>query len=379
MARIYLPTSTQMDEMNANLLKIAAAISGNIRTDDWNGIQQAVRSGVAKELFPIGSQIVVPHAVYGDQVFDVVAHDYLKSALNPTAHTMTLLSHYSIGNFVFDAPEAFYTHVGTEPLPAGTYNFTIPTTYSNWAAGTYQFTLANALPKGGQLCVSGYADKAMTTLKVNVYANATTTTATESVTITEGNNGTPLGEFHGTLNHEQRVSYGSNNYGQSAVRQFLNSEAAAGSVWRPQTKFDRPPSWAANTAGYMNGLSAEFKAIVGAVNLPCSTNNTYESPDSAFVQNSAYTLKDKFYLVSRKEVFGSSDDVDDGSVQLPYYVGSANVDRVKTTNNGSAADWWVRTPNRYHAYGVRLVNSDGSLSSNSANYSNGVVPACTIM
>lgn len=360
MSRIYLPTSEQMDEMNMNLVKIAHAITGTVHAEGFAGIQQVVRSGLGPELFPIGSQIQVNHSVYGKRIFEVVAHDYLKSAHDHNAHTMTLLQQDLLPNMVFDAPEAFY--YAEDEIPAGTYAFTLSETYSKWDAGIYHFTLTKPLPKGGQLCINGYADAAMTARKVVAYASRTTTVATETVDIMAGAGGSSIGTFGNNLNHSQRVSYGSNNYAQSAIRQFLNSSAAAGRVWTPQTKFDRPASWVANTAGYMNGLDPDFLGVVGAVNLPCSTNSTFESPDSAYVQNSKYVLRDKFYLISQKELFGNtSSSVADDSELLPFYEGAANVDRIKRNTAGSASYWWLRTPYSSNAYDVRYCNSGGSL------------------
>ena len=45
------------------------------------------------------------------------------------------------------------------------------------------------------------------------------------------------------VNHQQRCRYGSNNYKESAIRQFINSDAAS-FAWTPKTNFDRPPSGA---------------------------------------------------------------------------------------------------------------------------------------
>ena len=227
----------------------------------WKEIQTAVRAGYGPVVLPVGSQLAVNHSVYGTRLFDVVAHDYLKSVHDENAHTMTIQQHDLLPGTQFDAPEAFY--YAEAELPAGTYNFTLATAYSSWAEGTYQFTLTNPVPKGGQLAISGYADAAMTARQVRSYANQTTTSATESVAITAGSGGTNLGTFGEGLNHSHRVSYGSNNYKESAMRQFLNSSAAAGSVWTPQTKFDRPPSWQTSLAGYKNGLDQVFLAVVG--------------------------------------------------------------------------------------------------------------------
>lgn len=342
---------------------------------NWRQIRTAVAAGYGPRFFPVGTQLAVNHSVYGTRLFDVVAHDYLKSIHDENAHTMTIQQHDLLPGIQFDASEAFY--YAEAELPAGTYNFTLATAYSSWAEGTYQFTLTKPVPKGGQLAISGYADAAMTARQVRSYANQTTTSATESVAITAGSGGTNLGTFGEGLNHSHRVSYGSNNYKESAMRQFLNSSAAAGSVWTPQTKFDRPPSWLTSMAGYKAGLDQNFLAVVGKVVLPCSANNIYEAPDSSITKGAKYTLNDEFYLASRAEIFGSH-DVNDDTVLFPYYEGAGNADRIKY-RDGSAAYWWLRTPYSGNAYYVHLVRSDGTMFANGAHGAYGLAPACTIV
>ena len=377
MSKLFLPTKEQMDVMNENLAKIAAAVGSQVDISTWEGIQKAVRSGIAKDILPVGTQLAVNHSVYGTRLFDVVAHDYLKSIHDENAHTMTIQQHDLLPGTQFDASEAFY--YAEAELPAGTYNFTLATAYSSWAEGTYQFTLTNPVPKGGQLDISGYVDTAMTALQVRSYANQTTTSTTESVAITAGSGGTNLGTFGEGLNHSSRVSYGSNNYKESAMRQFLNSSAAKGSVWTPQTKFDRPPSWLTSLAGYKNGLDQNFLAVVGKVVLPCSANNTYEAPDSSIAKGTKYTLNDEFYLASAREIFNTNSDVADDSKVFPFYEGAGNTDRIKY-RDGAAANWCLRTPISWNASHVRLVDSDdGAMYNHVAAYSFGLAPACTIV
>ena len=377
MSKLFLPTKEQMDVMNENLAKIAAAVGSQVDISTWEGIQKAVRSGIAKDILPVGSQLTVNHSVYGTRLFDVVAHDYLKSVHDENAHTMTIQQHDLLSGTQFDAPEAFY-YAETQ-LAAGTYNVILTTTYGSWAAGTYQFTLTQAVPAGGQLRINGYDSTAITSLKVQSFADRTTNTATESVAITAGSGGTNLGTFgEGAINHIQRVSYGSNNYKESAMRQFLNSSAAAGSVWTPQTKFDRPPSWLTSLAGYKNGLDEDFLAVVGKVVLPCSANNTYEAPDSSIIKGTKYTLNDEFYLASTREIFNTNWDVADDSKVFPFYEGADNADHIKY-RDGSAADWWLRTPDSGNANGVRLVGSDGTMYNGGAFNAGGLAPACTIV
>lgn len=377
MSKLFLPTKEQMDVMNENLAKIAKAVGSQVDISTWEGIQKAVRSGIAKDILPVGSQLAVNHSVYGTRLFDVVTHDYLKSVHDENAHTMTIQQHDLLPGTQFDAPEAFY-YAETQ-LAAGTYNVILATAYGGWAAGTYQFTLTQAVPAGGQLRINGYESTAITSLKVQSFANRTTNTATESVAITAGSGGTNLGTFgEGAINSIQRVSYGSNNYKESAMRQFLNSSAAAGSVWTPQTKFDRPPSWQTSLAGYKAGLDQNFLAVVGKVVLPCSANNTYEAPDSSIAKGTKYTLNDEFYLASTREIFNTNWDVADDSKVFPFYEGAGNADRIKY-RDGSAAYWWLRTPLSGHASSVRLVLSDGTVSGTVAVRAFGLAPACTIV
>lgn len=377
MSKLYLPTSTQMDTMIEKLDMIAAAVGSQVDVSTWAGIQKAVRSGIASEILPIGTQLAVKHSVYGTRLFDVVAHDYLKNVHDPDAHTMTIMQHDLLTDTQFDSPEAVY-YAETQ-LAAGTYNFTIAG-YDQWVAGTYQFTLTSPVPAGGQICVSGqypYQGN-ITAASIKTYSSRTSTTPIETATITAGSGGTSLGTCgEGVLNHTHCIAYGGNNYKESAMRQFLNSSAAAGSVWTPQTKFDRPPSWVTTLAGYKAGLEQDFLAVVCPVTLPCAANNTYEAPDSTIVKNTKYTLNDEFYLASRKEVFGSSDDVADDTTVLPYYDGATAADRIKY-RDGSAAGWWLRTPYAWYASYMRLVDSDGALSYSGGFNANGLAPACTI-
>ena len=378
MATTYFPNSEQFDLMNAKLDKIAGAIAVTGQYADFAGMQRAVRNGLGREQFPIGSQFIVPHSTFGDMVCEVMAHDYLKSAYDQNAHTMTCKVKTLLPGIQFDAPEAFY--YADDAIPAGTYHFSLPTTYGSWAAGTYQFTLANSLPKGGQLAFdSAGNEKALTAVKVVAYASQTATTASETVAITSGSGGTNLGELGNGLNHYHRVANGSNNYKESAMRQHLNSSAAAGSVWKPQTKFDRPPSWLTTLAGFEAGLDADFLAVVGAVNLPCTANATFESPDSTVTVNTAYTLKDKFYLLSQNELFGSKPFAADESVLLPYYQGATNADRIGYTSAGTPAYYWLRTPFPSGAVYVRICFSDGSLNVYGARFGGAYAPAFTII
>lgn len=378
MSKIFLPTSAQMDVMNENLAKIAAAVGSQVDLTSMAGIRKAVLAGIAKDVLPVGTLLTINHGVYGSKNWAVMGHDVFKNAKNPDGHTMTIGAVPVLGTLQFDAPEAIY--YAESELAAGTYHFTA-TAYDKWVAGTYQFTLTKAVPKGGQIVLNGYYayQGALTNAKIVTYASRTATTAIESgIALTEGSGGTNLGTTgEGNVNHIHRISYGSNNYKESAMRQFLNSESPAGSVWTPQTKFDRPPSWLTSTAGFMNGLDADFIAAVCESVIPCGSNNVYEAPDSTVTKGGTYSVNDKFFLLSNREI-GFTADINDGTKVLPYYEDATNADRIKYNVSGVAAYWWERTPFSGYASGVRLVHTDGSLHSNVASNSFGLAPACNI-
>ena len=381
MSKLYLPHADQFDQINENLMRIASAIGADIDVSTWAGIQKAVRVGVAPNLIPIGTQLTVNHVVYGDMLYDVVAHNHFKSARNKNAHTMTLMCHDVIRTSIqFDAPEAFYYADGD--LTPGTYNFTISSTYSSLAAGTYCFTLTKTLPAGGQLCIvdeSSGGNSAITDRKVYAYDKYPSRSFIEKSNIVNGSTGTSLGTLGKELNHVHRVYHGSNNYKESAVRQFLNSSAEAGSVWIPQTKYDCPPKWSDTLEGFMKGLDEELLNTIGEVIVPCSTNDTYESPDSTTLKSQKYEVVDRIFLASQQEVLGTSENiVPDDSVLYPFFENATDTDRIKY-NSGTSVPWGTRSAQALNADVSRVVTPSGYAGTYHTNAMESCVPVFTIV
>lgn len=365
-----LPNGQQMQSMVEVNKEIRDALfliaQGQGASLEWARIRDNVLEGHGALLYPVGTQFVVPHSVYGDITFEVVGHDQIPSATGK-AHTMTLLSKYALtGNSIqFDAAEAAVAC--DKALAAGTtYHFTDP---SN--GKTYQFTPTVACPVGTQLVptLSEYVITALT-----AYPFGGTTALASAFSVTEGTGGTEIPAT--SVNHQERFRYSSNNYKESAFRQFLNSSGAAGTYWRPQTKYDRPPSWNATLAGFKSGFNEDFLLALDTAEVKCSTNNTFEAQDSTTPKNTRYVIGDDFFVPSRFEIYGSS-DVADGSVLMDYFVGATNEKRIRRYN-GSAIYWWMRTPFSGSAYVVRLVYTDGSLYGSGAYNRYALVPACII-
>lgn len=372
------PNAEQFDTMNA-LLAILASKSGEVGFDSWHAIQQAVRVGGGPSLFPIGTQLKCKKEGVGEIVWDVVAHDYNVDHIGRYKHSMTLLTHDCVVNSLqYDNTEALY--YCETPLVAGTYHFTLLDGYDTATGGgkTYQFTLTKPVPANGVLTFPWAKDKQASETKVSTYNSVTEATAIETVSVTEGSGGTDLGTADGktaNMNHTHRIRYGSNNWKESAMRQFLNSAAPAGQVWKPQTKFDRPPSWEKTQAGWMNGLDPEFLEVVGTAKITNRTNGLYEE-DGNIKQN--YYTEDKFWIASRSEVYGGSESGLSDGTQFPYYAEPMNAGKIKYNTSGAVRDWWLRSPLPSGTSIVRRVVIDGSLSSHDATYGHGVAVACAI-
>lgn len=366
------------------------AISG------WSDIMYAVRSGLGATLFPVGWEFETLDSDTGlTLVWVVCDHNKHTAVSGKLSYTMTirLKTVYSNANgdyksLVFDAAEALY--YCSEALAAGTYNFIWNYDTGSVVSGTYQFTLTQGVPAGGQIVISGSSNgTALTARTIATYASVGDTAAIESgLAITSGSDGTNLGTANNTsstsenLNCAQRVIFGSNNYAQSAARQWLNSANAAGLVWSPTNKFDRAPSWAATYNGFMHGLPADFLAAVQTAAIPCRTNSVFEVASldgTEFTTNTVYTLNDKFFLLSHPELYGTYDStaVKDGE-QLELFEGLSNTERIERDAAGSARYSWQRSPHPSYATNERFVNADGSLSHNGAINARGAAPACII-
>ena len=313
-------------------------------------------------------------------------------------HGLILQSEKTLYGLQFDAPEAFY--YAAEGLSAGTYNITLGGNYDTSYGGgaTYQFTLTQAVPAGGQITLDWpYNKTPLQGAGVKTWASNAATTPIETVTPSVGDDGTSLGTLliavqdASGLNSIHRMRYGSNRWSTGAMRQHLNSSKVAGSVWTPQTVWDRAPSWVSSTAGFMHGLDPEFVKICGDVELLTALSTV--AGDTTAAEGSAgtgfETTVDKFFLPSRPEVFGGGDNASDKGDAWEYYSANSDVpggssnsgndtNRIKTNAAGSAQYWWLRSPSVGSGYFVRNISPAGNVSYNHALHSSGVAPACVV-
>ena len=131
-------------------------------------------------------------------------------------------------------------------------------------------------------------------------------TVIETVKVEKGATGSCLinawGPYYdGTsnINGLQRTAYGYGRWSQSAIRQYLNSDADKGKWWNPQNKFDLAPDNLDTTAGYLSGLPADLLAAIKPVKVVTYTN-TCETADKATEKDITY---DRVFLPSLEEMY----------------------------------------------------------------------------
>lgn len=366
-----------------------------IPVSSWSKFRELVRSGDAPTLYPVGTKL---YENWGDTTSDAwivvdypTGEDYLDSDLAQQGYTNRVMLMEEKLNYLkaFDAKEA-WLYVETA-IPAGTYRFTIPNYDASYGGNkTYIFTSTANVPVGGQLTLTWNYNTNPT--KVQGYSSSTSTTALFDVNIAEWDGTTAciyLGTIklamadtdstYGKLNHIHRARYGSNNYYQSGLRQWLNADATANNWWSPSNIFDRPDD-NRNTAGRLYTLNDNMKAVLATPTVNCITNNLFEYPSldgTTFSLQTAYTVRDKLFLATHTETnLSLTPNVD--SV-LTYYTNAQNADRIKyRKDNGNAYYWWLRTPTPPLAYTVRSVTTSGALYNNSALNTIGSAAACII-
>ena len=188
--------------------------------------------------------------------------------------------------------------------------------------------------------------------------------------------------------NSDRRNYGNNRYIYSNLRQWLNSDAAAGQWYTAQHSADAPPSsgnvWDGynpyNTiAGFLNGFTANERAALLATTITVGKSST----DGGGTE----TCVDKVFPLSCTEVNLSGDHVCGSKLAIF----SDNSSRIATVSASAAANsnydvdanqawyYWLRDAYAGSAIYARYVRNDGTLNRDGAYYGfNGLRPACNL-
>ena len=197
---------------------------------------------------------------------------------------------------------------------------------------------------------------------------------------------------HGNPN--RRNAAGSNYYGDSDIRGWLNSDAAAGEVeWHT---YPICPSYK-NEAGFLANFEPEELGAVKEVTQKSIVSNTdlymYENYVDWAVQETRTGTEEFQYVTDIEGIMANYDDAHSelltDKMFLPdvkqlytvyenrdvlgedYYKGAYN----SQSDSGEKVSYWLRTPKADTLQCMRIANPDGTVTDTSSDYGSGVRPA----
>lgn len=356
----------------------------------WQIIRDNVRKGLAPTLYPLGTILYDNGDAETGTAYQVVAYDnHFDPALTARGytHSMTLCEYAITDSQRFDAPEA-WLYVETE-IPAGAYRFTLPDWESTYGGNrTYIATLTQAVPAGGNITITWPYNANPSDIRT--YASNYDDDFIERATISVWNGTTPCTDLgtlklslsdpdsaYGKLNSVQRARFGSNNYEQSNLRQYINGVGA--NWWVPQTIFDR---LGITGDGKMTTLNTDFVAILAKPAIKSRSSNAFECPSidgTDFALDTDYTVTgNKMFLIAPIEI--NVNMYTTIGTLLDYYSNAGNAQRIKY-QSGTVKSWWLRAPNNDQSlpYSQKRVYTTGSvLNDITSDAGIGVITACVI-
>ena len=346
---LNLPTAEQFDEQIAVLREISGKMGLMDTISTWTDVQSIVRRGQAERYFRIGDLLM--------SSYDGKPTVWVVIGINHDAeHSLTIQTQDCVDKVQFSNYQALY--YAEQEVPPGKQVFEID-------SGKYEFVTSVALPEGGQFYASGWENYVPKV--VSLYDADRTTVLQSGIPIVESTDTVNLSP----VNHQQRCWYGSNNYVESAIRQWLNSDAQ-NFVWQPQTNFDRPSTSAVYKKGFLARLNPELVAVLGTVEKRVARNTVTDNGGQD-------VFEDKVFLLSRVEVGLGTEGDTTGEVVYPYYDGVTNADRIKLLGT-SPRSWWLRSPWLSRASHAWYVYPSGAVDRQSHAYNAyGAAPACTII
>ncbi len=407
---------TKMDTLNGEISRQNLLISKLVASSEadsvttLNEIHEIVRSGEAPNVFSIGDQINVN---YNDGTnnyvlpFDIVHFGDVELQDGETVPGMFIQSHYAMEGVQFSQNNAFYV-APSGGLTPGNYYFTIGTNWgSHCVSGkSYTFALTESYAEGDLLQlgtatseIGALPDTAPSNWRVRTYKASGSTpasmaaTPTEIVSLSEGTTGTNLGTLssstkYGTtgINNLQRSAYGYNRWSQSAMRQRLNSAAAAGAWWSAKNPYDRRPNELATLRGFMAGFDDAFLNIIQPVKVRTALNTLTDSDIGTYEDT-----YDTFFPASlEQEYIDPQLNNTEGTyweywkrrtgATSPQAQGGTYPTRIRYAYNSRSSAQYCRLRSAYRGYACNTwrVGAFGLVVNYSATVSTRCAPACVI-
>lgn len=363
------------------LKQIATVQTGTVDVSSWTKIRNLRKSGLAEKVLTVGDIIddtwtdVAAPKEYPYQ-WHVADFQPIELQNGDTEASMLVQAHWAHPFGVqFSHQRAFLAC--PDGLPVGSYYFTIESAWGNnvKAGDIVCFKTTKVVPAGGRVSgCYGAPDQAKANWRIYTHsADGKTQIETITPTFAKTDSATNLGTQHlnkreNNLNSTQEMAYGWNRWKTSALRQYLNSEAAKGAWWTAQDEWDVAPDQLKDKAGFLSGCSADFLSALQVVKVTTFANTVNDGGGED-------TTYDRVFIPSMEQMYCAPQIKGEGTyleywkqrsgatAPLAQWGTYPNIITYAVENHTSPQYMRLRSANRGSAYGAWYVNSSGCVSS----------------
>lgn len=378
------------------LKQIATVQTGTVDVSSWTKIRNLRKSGLAEKVLTVGDIIddtwtdVAAPKEYSYQ-WHVADFQPIELQNGDTEASMLVQAHWAHPFGVqFSHQRAFLAC--PDGLPVGSYYFTIESAWGNnvKAGDIVCFKTTKVVPAGGRVSgCYGAPDQAKANWRIYTHsADGKTQIETITPTFTKTDSATNLGTQHlnkreGNLNSTQEMAYGWNRWKTSALRQYLNSEAAKGAWWTAQDEWDVAPDQLKDKAGFLSGCSADFLSALQIVKVTTFANTVNDGGGED-------TTYDRVFIPSMEQMYCAPQIKGEGTyleywkqrsgatAPLAQWGTYPNIITYAVENHTSPQHMRLRSADRGCAYNAWYVNSSGYVSNYHASYATRFAPLVVI-
>lgn len=368
------------------LKQIATVQTGTVDVSSWTKIRNLRKSGLAEKVLTVGDIIddtwtdVAAPKEYPYQ-WHVADFQPIELQNGDTEASMLVQAHWAHPFGVqFSHQRAFLAC--PDGLPVGSYYFTIESAWGNnvKAGDIVCFKTTKVVPAGGRVSgCYGAPDQAKANWRIYTHsADGKTQIETITPTFTKTDSATNLGTQHlnkreGNLNSTQEMAYGWNRWKTSALRQYLNSEAAKGAWWTAQDEWDVAPDQLKDKAGFLSGCSADFLSALQIVKVTTFANTVNDGGGED-------TTYDRVFIPSMEQMYCAPQIKGEGTyleywkqrsgatAPLAQWGTYPNIITYAVENHTSPQSIRLRSASRGNANGACYVGSSGNVLYNYASY-----------
>lgn len=378
------------------LKQIATVQTGTVDVSSWTKIRNLRKSGLAEKVLTVGDIIddtwtdVAAPKEYPYQ-WHVADFQPIELQNGDTEASMLVQAHWAHPFGVqFSHQRAFLAC--PDGLPVGSYYFTIESAWGNnvKAGDIVCFKTTKVVPAGGRVSgCYGAPDQAKANWRIYTHsADGKTQIETITPTFTKTDSATNLGTQHlnkreGNLNSTQEMAYGWNRWKTSALRQYLNSEAAKGAWWTAQDEWDVAPDQLKDKAGFLSGCSADFLSALQIVKVTTFANTVNDGGGED-------TTYDRVFIPSMEQMYCAPQIKGEGTyleywkqrsgatAPLAQWGTYPNIITYAVENHTSPQYIRLRSANRGSANSAWYVDSSGNVNNHGASHAYRFAPLVVI-